>query len=100
MATEMDTIVTDGVVAFAEAEQRLEKAARKAAALQDIFVRANDAGMMGLLQTNEMRAKARAAAGLVAQAEVIVAALHREATDIAIRNGVDVPQPRSGGGGR
>lgn len=97
---DMRTVVNDGVVAFAAAETKLESAAKKAEALQTIFDRGNALGMMGLLQANEMRAKARAAAGLVAQAEVIVAALHREATDIAVSKGVDVPQPRSGGGGR
>lgn len=96
----MKNIVNEGVVAFADAEQRAEKAAAKVLALQAIFRAGNEAGMMGLLQTNAMCAKARAAAGFIAHAEAIVAELHIEATNIAIKCGCDVPEPRSGGGGR
>lgn len=100
---EMEKIVLEGVVAFAEPEQRLAKAKAKIAPLEPLFRRGYAAGMMGLLQTNAMCAKASAAAGLVAQAELLIAELHIEATAIAVAKGCDVPQPAgplSGGGGR
>jgi len=89
--------VEEGVALFAAVETRLQKAQEKALDLVPIFEAANHLAMMGTLQTGKMKAKARAIAGLAAQAEMLAWELHREATDIAIKNNVDPPHTEGGG---
>lgn len=94
----MQDATNEGVETFAQVEARLQKAQEWALKLVPIFQAANGLGMMGSLQTGSMKAKARAIAGLAAQAEALAWELHREATDVALKNGVDVVQPAGGGG--
>lgn len=97
---DMRAVVEDGVKAFALAEDRARKAYAATLALHKILDRGNALGMMGALQSMRMEAKARVAAGKIAEAEMMIVELHRECTDIAIGQGVDVPTMESGGGGR
>lgn len=92
-----EAAVEEGAAIFAQVEARLQKAQQWAGKLVPIFEAANDHGMMGGLQAGKMKAKARAIAGLAAQAEVLAWELHREATDIAVANGVDMPIIAGGG---
>ena len=98
--TTKDEAVAAGVDAFQQAEVRLRKAQEDLMALAPIFETAASTPllMMGTLQSKRMQAAAKAIAGLVSRAEEQTWALHREATDIAIKNGVDVVQPAGGGG--
>lgn len=93
----MEEIVQAGVEAFEAAEVKCQQAQRKALLLPAVFTAANEALMMGSLQTQAMIAAAKSAAGMMAQAEAILWQLHREATEIAIKNGVDVVGTLGGG---
>lgn len=90
-------LVEEGVGIFEQAETRSRKAAQWAAKLVPLFEAANGLAMMGGLQTGRMKAKAMAAAGLIAQAELLLWELHSEATQIAKDNGVDVIVVAGGG---
>lgn len=94
---DMEAIVADGVAAFEAAEVKAQQAQKKALDLPPIFKAANEALMMGKLQTARMIADAKAAAGLMAQGEAILYRLHREATDIALAHGVDIVTTEGGG---
>lgn len=93
----MNGCVEEGAEVFAQIEARTQKAQQWAMKLVPIFEAANGLGMMGALQTGKMKAQAREIAGLAAQAERLTWELHREATDIAIANGVDLPVIAGGG---
>jgi len=92
MAVDLSTpekCVTHGSRVFTKAEKQLEEAWTTLGQLHGVFEAAGDLGMMGKLQTERMKASARVAQGLAAQLSEKLFALHREATDIAIANGVD-----------
>jgi hypothetical protein len=93
----MRRIVKKGVDTFALVEDRLQKLQVDGQSFLPLFDKAREAGMMGLLQASRMKADAKVALGRLAEAEAIIFALHREATDIAIAHGVD--QVPDGGGG-
>lgn len=95
---EMNEIVDAGVTAFEAAETRCRKAQEKTLALIPVFTDAMNATMMGSLETQQMIADAKAAAGLMAQGEAILWRLHRQATTIAQNNGVDIITPAGGPG--
>lgn len=93
----MEGCVEAGVETFSQVEVRLQKAQEWALKLVPIFEAANGLAMMGSLQAGSMKAKAKAIAGLAAQAEALAWELHRTATDIAVANGVDIITPQGGG---
>lgn len=93
----MQGLVNEGVEIFEQTETRTRKAQQWALRLPPVFMAANGLGMMGALQTAEMCAKAKAAAGLLAQAELLLFELHSAATKIAQDNGVDIVTTAGGG---
>lgn len=93
-------IVNRGVDVFERAEATLDKAFVAIGRLDKILRDGNAAGMVGSLATMEMTAEVASMAGAVMDIKRRIARLHRDCTAIAIEHGVDVPVPRSGGGGR
>lgn len=97
---DMRQIVEDGARYFEDIETKLEKMHRRITELAPTWEKANAAGMMGMLETGELVNETLAIAGLIADANARVYRLHRRGTDIAEKNGVDIPTTRGGGGGR
>lgn len=94
---EMQTLVNDGVKLCADAEKKLAAAYAAVSKLQSIPARAYPLGMIGKLESEQLRAGLLSAAGLVASAQEKVFAFHRRGTEVAVEHGVDVPQPMDGG---
>lgn len=92
--------VTAGVELFAKAEVKVQQAQKAMLQLVDVLEAGNQLLMleMGNLKTGLMKAKAKAAAGFLAQGEALIWELHRMATDIAIANDLDPPHSESGPG--
>lgn len=100
MANELDTMeacVTQGSRVFTKIEKQLEDARETIAKLEPVYKRANELGMMGTLKTLELQSSWKAAQGHIAQAAHMVALSHRQATDIAVENGVDQVAGADGG---
>lgn len=93
----MEDCVTQGSRVFTKVEKQLGEIRDNLAKLEPVFTRANDLGMMGTLKTLELQSMWKAAQGHVAQAEHMIALAHRQATDIAIANGVDQVAGADGG---
>lgn len=92
MAVDLSTkekCVTHGSRVFTKAEKQLDELWETLAQLYDIFEAAGKLGMMGDLKTMHLKAAGRSAQGISAELKDKIALLHREATDIAIANGVD-----------
>lgn len=110
MAIDLSTptaCVTQGSRVFTKAEKLLDEVHGIVGKLDPVFVAANEShAMMGSLKTLHLRAAAKAVQGKIAEALDALALLHREATDIAIENGVDQVSGADGevvilgGGGR
>lgn len=94
---DMNDIVAAGVEAFEKAEVKCRQAQNRTLELIPIFQSANAEAMMGSLEMYEMIAKAKFAAGMMAQAEFLIWGLHRQATTIAQNNSVDIVTPAGGG---
>lgn len=97
---EMQDIVLAGSKLFDATETNLERAYKAAIKLVKTIDDGHAALMVGHLEGNQLRNEARAIAGDLANAAARLYRLHRHCTDIAMKHGVDVPQPRSGGGPR
>lgn len=92
MAVDLSTpekCVTHGSRVFTKAEKQLDDLWETLGQLRPVFEAASNMGMMGELKTMHLKAAARAAQGKAAELLDAIALLHREATDIAIANGVD-----------
>lgn len=90
-------VVEHGARIFERVEGGAAKLGRDVLKIGAIVDAGHKLGMAGALQSGEMAAEVRAIAGLIADAERRVYALHRACTDIAKAKGVDLPQPRGGG---
>lgn len=93
-------VVERGVDAFEKAEAALDRAFAAVRRLSKVLEEGNAAGMVGALATMKMTAGIEVMAGAVMGVKAEVVGLHEKCTAIAIEHGVDVPMPRSGGGGR
>lgn len=96
----MEEFVARAAAAFADAEHKSAEAYRAVLDLAPLMKEGRELGMAGYLESSHMKNQLRAAAGLIADGLAIVFEVHRHGTDIAQRIGVDLPQPRDGGGGR
>lgn len=94
---EMQDIVLAGSKMFDAVEVNLERAYKGTIKLVKVIDDGHGAQMVGHLEGNELRNEARAIAGEIADAAARLYRLHRRVTDISIKHGVDVPQPRGGG---
>ena len=81
--------------AYADAEAAAAKARKAFSGCSDAWDALQANGVIGYLETNKRRSRLRA---LVAQFEADLFALHADDTAKADEIGVDLPQPRSGGG--
>lgn len=81
--------VTQGSRVFTKVEKQLGELWDTLELLRPVFEAAGKLGMMGELKTMHLKAATRAAQGKSAELLDAIALLHREATDIAIANGVD-----------
>lgn len=93
---DMEQTCNNGVKAFKDAEMQARQAQKATLELPAIFHTANEQGMMGELETRQMIADAKAAAGLMAQGEAILWRLHKQSWDIEKKNGLSVG-PLGGG---
>lgn len=93
----MEDCVTQGSRVFTKVEKQLDEVRDTIAKLEPVYKRANELGMMGSLKTLELQSAWKAAQGHIAQAAHMVALAHRQATDIAIANGVDQVTGSDGG---
>lgn len=102
MATteEQAAFVARCVDPFADAEKACAGARHAIAVLVPLIKEGQQLGLAGSLQANRMACDLRSAAGFVSRAESIVFSIHGEGTTLAQDKGVDVPQPRDGGGHR
>jgi hypothetical protein len=87
--------VARGATLMADAERALLTAQKKLAALPAVFAAVEG---IGALETMMLSAEARALAGDAASTELAVVSFHRALTTRAQELGIDLPQPRSGGG--
>lgn len=94
----MEACVEHGARVFEAVETKLDKLAKQIESLDAVLVAANSLRMMGALQTMKMRADGNAAIGRLADAKALIARLHIEATEIAVKNGKDLPVILGGGG--
>lgn len=94
----MENVVNAGVDVMADAKAKLDASYRAIGKLDDIFEAGGNLGMAGALKVDLMRARLKVAQGHVATARAMMAELHIEGTKVAQENGVDPPQPQSGGG--
>lgn len=93
----MEDCVTQGSRVFTKVEKQLDEVRETIAKLEPVYRRANELGMMGSLKTMELQNGWKAAQGHIAQAAYMVALMHRQATDIAVANGVDQVAGSDGG---
>lgn len=97
MTDTMADVVNAGVYQFADLEEGLLDLQAIAGDLIPIIDRGQALGMATALAAAELRARVIALKGKLADVESATLSLHRECTRIAQRNGVDVPDPQSGG---
>lgn len=96
----MQGLVNTGATLAGDAEAKLAAAYDAIMATVDIPRKAFRLGMLGYLESQQIEAAIRSAAGKVAESAGLYYGFHIRATEIAISHGVDVPAPRDGGGGR
>lgn len=96
----MQGLVNSGAILAGDAEAALDAAYKAILATEGIPGTANRLGMIGYLESKQIEAAIRAAAGKVAEALDIYYGFHRRASDVATTHGVDLPAVRDGGGGR
>lgn len=98
----IEKVVKPRAEKFARLEGLLEAAYEEAMSLDnDDFETGWRAGLIGYLDMGIARGRIRCIAGAVAEAERLTFEAHRKETDIAERNGIDVPNiDADGGGGR
>lgn len=99
MAT-MEEFVERAAALFAEAEDKASAAYNATLELPHLMTEGRELGMAGYLESSHMKNQLRTAAGKIADGLAIIFEVHRHGTEIAQRIGVDLPQPRDGGGGR
>lgn len=97
---EMAAFVEKAAAQFAEAEKKADQAYKAVLDLAPLMKEGADLGLAGYLQSSRMKNDLRAAAGDIAHGLAIVFAVHGEGTQLAQDLGVDLPQPRDGGGHR
>lgn len=97
---EAQKVVFDGAKLAEAVEATLDRSHANILKMVKVIDEGRGAAMVGALEAGDLRNEARAIAGDVASALRRFYLLHRRLTDVAIRNNVDVPAPRSGGGGR
>lgn len=102
MATEqeMKDFVERAAAKFADAEEKADKAYRAALDLAPLMNEGRELGMAGYLESSLLKNDIRMAAGSIARGLATIFDVHRRGTAIADKLGVDLPQPRDGGGGR
>lgn len=102
MATdeEMRAFVVKAAELFDEAEVRASHAYNAVLALAPLMKEGRGLGLAGYLQSSRMKNDLRFSAGKIADALAVVFAIHMEGTELAKDKGVDLPQPRDGGGHR
>lgn len=98
----MKALVEKGVPLCADVEAKLDAVREAILSVQDIPEEAFRLGMIGYLQSQQLKSAVHAMAGDVADVRSRFFAFHREATDVAVKHDVDVPPPatRDSGGGR
>ena len=96
----MQKLVEDGARYFEDIEKKLSAVYETVLKLSQIWEQGNEAGMMGALETGELKWKTKMVAGLIAEALQHAYELHQRGTSIAQKNNCDLPQPQGGGGGR
>lgn len=100
MAVDLSTpqkAVEQGARVMEKAEGEVAKLRDTVPKLIPVIEAGRGFGWVGYLEAGELKAEARAIAGLAAEVERRLFSLHRRCTDIAQKNGVDLPQPRGGG---
>lgn len=98
--SEMSDYVAKAADLFADAEEKANLAYNAALGLVPLMKEGRDLGLAGYLQSSHMKNELRTAAGRIADGLSIIFAVHLEGTELAQDKGVDLPQPRDGGGGR
>lgn len=96
----MSDFVANTAEKFADAEEAVNKAYNEAIKLAPLMKDAREVGLVGFLQSERAKNDLRNAAGKIAEGLAIIMAVHREGTLVAQEQGVDLPHPRDGGGGR
>lgn len=108
MPTPMEA-VADASKAFTAAESSLQKAIDKVAGLPKHFAFVHAGGPLelpegvpqfGYLEMSEYNARARVVAGMLAEAQLALVSLHRDAYARAQELGIDGDVSTMGGGGR
>lgn len=94
----MQDIVNKGALQFDYLEQQTDRIAKKIPALRKTFTEAHAAGMNGKLAAGTIDGEILAILGLVGELKRRIYTLHKVGTDMAEAHGVDIPQPRGGGG--
>lgn len=90
-------VVDAGQRVFARVEADLKTAYTDTLKLREVWEAGRAAGMIRELDHGKVDADICAAAGKIAEALAVVYALHRVGTDIAVRMGLELAQPASGG---
>lgn len=97
-AKTMEEAVANGARILESVEGKIEKAHRQ---MLDMLTVLDDGRALGMipsaLKFGLLKGEVMEAAGMLGHAYRLVQKFHREVTDVAIENGVDVPQPRDGG---
>lgn len=94
---DMEATVAAGGTAFQKAELEVRQAQKAALDLIPVFTKANSQMMMGGIETQQMIADAKAAAGLMAQGEAILWRLHAQSYEIEKKNDIGISGPLGGG---
>lgn len=94
----MQDIVNEGAQIFDGCEQMTDKLYKRVSTLRKVFEDAHAAGMNGSLAAGRIDGEICAIMGLLGEVKRRLYTLHREGTDMADAHGVDIPQPRGGGG--
>ena len=100
MAVDLSTpekTVAQGARVMETAEATAAKLRVTIAKLVPVIEAGKGFGWVGKLKAGELAAEAFAIAGLAAEAEARLYRLHQACTEIADKNGVDLPQPQGGG---
>lgn len=95
---EMQEVVNAGAKMAEAVETNLDRAHAGVLKMVKVIKDGRGASMVGALEAGELTGEAHSIAGMIGEAQKRFYLLHRRLTDIAIKNGVDVPQPRDGGG--
>ena len=94
---DIQTLVARGAEIFDEIERDLFKHEKLADELDAILRQSHSLGHVGYLKSNVFAARAKE---ITVTSRRQMFELHQDVTDKAIEENVDLPQPRSGGGGR